>query len=90
MTERRSAMVDPNTSGGDCVFKQYTPTPSTKVFLEDMSLAICHSDNCEYRNDPCNHKRLSIELLKAMLDYYSDVLDKNNQSTAANLLRSEL
>ncbi len=83
-------MVDPNMSGGECVIKQYTPSPSAKVFLEDMSLAICHSDNCEYRDEPCNHKRLSVELLKAMLDYYSGVLDNKNQPQAASLLRSEL
>lgn len=89
-TERRELMTESQLQGGECVYKQHIPSPSARVFLEDMAAAICHSDNCEYRNDPCSHKRLALELLKAMLDYYSGVMDKKGYDDAANLLRSEL
>lgn len=83
-------MVEPQLTGDECVYRKYTPTPSAQVFLEDMNVAICHSDKCEYKNDACNHGRLSVELLKAMLDYYASIMDKNGNDAAANLLRSEL
>jgi hypothetical protein len=70
--------------------KVYEPSGHALIFIEDMMQAMCHKDSCEYKMDTCFHSRLAHELLKAMLDSYSDFLDKHDQPEAAKLLRSEM
>lgn len=69
---------------------RYEPSNESLVFLEDMTTAICHTDNCEYKMSACGHARLSAELLKAMLDHYASVLDKKGYAESAAFLRSEM
>lgn len=70
---------------------EYRPTASTTVFIEDMTLAICHIDHCEYKMDgTCNHSRLAVDLTKAMLDHYAALLERKGQADAAAILRSEM
>lgn len=74
----------------DCDTKIYAPSTHARVFLEDMTLAICHTDKCDYRSDVCSHKRLSAELLKAMIDTYAALLEKNGYPEAGEILRAEM
>lgn len=83
-------MSEVETISAECDTKTYAPTSHAQVFLEDMTVAICHADNCQYQMNICTHKRLATELLKAMLDTYVAFLDKNGQSDAAELLRREI
>lgn len=74
----------------DLESREYEPTNETRSFLQDMTIAICHTDNCEYKMSACGHPRLAAELLKAMLDHYAGVLDRKGHTDSAVLLRSEM
>lgn len=71
-------------------FHQYEMTPRIQLFVKDMAQAICYVDNCEYRMDACKHKRLATDLMKAVIDYHADLLEKKNHPVAASIIRSEM
>lgn len=65
-------------------------SPRLQNFIEDMQKAICYVDNCDYKMDECRHRRLAHDLMRAAIDYHASLLEKKNQTVAANILRSEM
>lgn len=70
--------------------QRYTMTPRVQLFIDDMAKAICYTDNCEYKMESCKHKRLAVDLMKAVIDYHANLLDSKNHVVAATILRSEM
>jgi hypothetical protein len=69
---------------------EYEIKDATHLLIDEITEGICHSCNCEFKMDLCSHTKLSKELLQLTINHYALFLEKNNEVTAAQLLRSQM
>ena len=79
----------------DDLVTTYTPSnPHLKVLIEDMGRMICRTSNCpndgQQAGDPCGHRRMASQFVKATADHYITVLEKAGDSSASEILRDEV
>ncbi len=78
--------------------RTYTPSnnPRLRVLVEDMGRMLCHVTNCPNADallgtgDPCGHKRLAAQFVRATADHYISELLKVGDVEASEILRDEV